>query len=202
MLRLFFLLIASVSLLISCDKDEDGMYLSPNYCTATINGEEYAYQEHYAIPMMWGSWPDADYQTLYAPSFGVKMPLLRISTPLLPLDNTNNSTYYIRLYIKDFKIDSLWAGQTYDFTRIDFTSVDDLYDSISQEGINIAMVESIINGERTHTSTAIGNIRFGNHEGKWCNHDANECLEADFTLMTDGKDPIKATGHLYTTLKH
>lgn len=69
MLRLFFLLIASVSLLTSCDKDEDGMYLSPNYCTATINGEEYAYQEHYAIPMMWGSWPDADYQTLYAPSF-------------------------------------------------------------------------------------------------------------------------------------
>ena len=40
------------------------------------------------------------------------------------------------------------------------------------------------------------------HEGKWCNHDANECLEADFTLMTDGEDPIKATGHLYTTLKH
>lgn len=189
-------------MLMSCEKDEDGMYLSPNYCTATINGEEYAYRDHYAIPLMWGNWPDADYQTHYAPAFGVKMPLLTISTPLLLLDKKDDSEFYIRLYIKDFKIDHPWAGQTFDFTCVEFISTDKLYEAISKENINIAMVEGISNGERLFTTTASGSIQFDNHEEKGCDHEANKCFEADFTLRIEGEDPIEFTGYLFARLEY
>lgn len=202
MKRFCFVLIVSALMSVSCDKDEDGMYLSPNYCTATINGEEYAYQDHYTIPMMWGNWPDADYQTHYAPAYGVKIPLLNICTPLLPLNKQEDSEYFIRLYIKDFKIDNPWAGQTYNFTCVDFLNVDKLYEAISQENINIAMVEGMTNGEIIFTSTASGSIRFSNHEEKWCDHEANKCFEIDFTLKIEGKEPIEFTGHLFTRLKY
>ena len=98
MKKIYSLLIASLFTLESCNKDDNGMYLSPNYCTAIINGEEYSYRESKAIPMMWGNWPDADYQIHYNPSFGFKLPLLDISTDLLPLSDKNDSCYFIRIY--------------------------------------------------------------------------------------------------------
>ena len=200
MKKIYSLLIASLFTLESCNKDDNGMYLSPNYCTAIINGEEYSYRESKAIPMMWGNWPDADYQIHYNPSFGFKLPLLDISTDLLPLSDKNDSRYFIRLYIRDFKIATPWTGQTYSFTNVELSDVGKLYEAISHENVNIAIVEGLNNGEEIMV-TASGNIRFDNHEEKWCNHEANKCFEADFNLKIRGKDPIEIKGHLFTRLK-
>ncbi len=201
MKKIYSLLIASLLILVSCEKDDKGMYLSPNYCTAIVNGEEYAYQERKAIPMMWGNWPDADYQTHYSPSFGIKLPLLEICTDLLPLSDKTDSRYFIRLYIRDFKIDDPWAGQTYHFTHVEHPDVEKLYEAMSQENVNIALVECLNKGEKL-TVTASGNIRFGNHEAKWCAHEANKCFEADFNLKIEGADPIEINGHLFTRLEY
>ena len=200
MKKFYSLLIVSLFILVSCEKDDNGMYLSPNYCKAIINGKEYAYQESKAIPMMWGNWPDAEYQTHYSPSFGFKLPLLDICTDLLPLSDENDSRYFIRLYIRDFKIDTPWAGQTYSFTNVELPDVGKLYEAISNENVNIAIVEGLNNGEEIMV-TASGNIRFDNHEEKWCSHEANNCFEADFNLKIEGKDPIEIKGHLFTRLK-
>lgn len=67
-MKKLLLVLMSFLLFTACEKDDKGYYLSPNYCTATINGNEYINRESYAIIPMWGNFPSAE---LYADDFYV-----------------------------------------------------------------------------------------------------------------------------------
>lgn len=185
----------------SCEKDENGYFLSPNYCTATINGKEYIDRESYLFPL-WGHSPRAE---LYCDNFyiGDKIvditPVLIISSHLEPAKGNNGSTEYsLKLYIKNFKVDKLVDGQSYSFSYtsalddLSYAPLDSIFKSMWKEDINVALISF----EDTSYKSASGTIHFSCYDKKESNMNGN--FEATVTLTVSGREPIQLEGYMYT----
>lgn len=202
LIKLTLVLLTLFSFTACGEKDENGLYLSPNYCNATINGAEYIDRESYAIPM-WGYFPSADLYTddYYLNSEIIDVtPVMIIHSYLTPVEkNGEDVKYRLSLYIKNFDINSKLGGQTYNFTE---TSIDNLYGSsflpferMWKENINIAIIDEYrYNGEE-YTTSATGNISFNSQ-----NQDEQKryTFNADIILNTQGSMPISLKGYIYT----
>lgn len=186
--------------LTSCEKDENGYYLSSNYCTATINGEEYIHRESYAFPMD-GHFPSAE---LYDGDYFVGdeaidiMPVMIIKAfYLTPCKSSAGSPQYgFKLYMKSFDT-SRWYGKTYTFTA---TPLENLFGSSTvpfermwKEDINIAIIERVVGDESTRY-TASGKITFRNYNKE------DGYFEADVVLNVEGDQPISLQGYIYAQL--
>ena len=196
--------------LASCEKDEKGYFLSPNYCTATINGKDYIDRESYTIPL-WGHSPRAE---LYRDDFYIGnevidiTPVLIIHSRLEPAKGNNDSLEYsLDLYIKSFNVGNPLDGQTYSFSytpaldNLLYTPLDSIFKSMWKEDINVALVSS--SGdifEYAPYNSASGTIQFHGHEGENESLEGGGDFEADITLATNGENPIQFKGYMYTAL--
>lgn len=193
--------ISVMVIMMSCQKNGDSLYLSPNYCEATINGEDYFYQESHDLPMTWGKLPSAEYITgnIYIDGEVVEMPMFSIWIELSPLVERDESDFIIGLWMKDLEYGKPLVGQTYIFPSVNTPFDTDIYRKMWQDDINIAYVAYPRGDGAILESYASGEIRFSNHKKSGCDHDANQCFEADLNLDVAGKFQI--VGHLCAKVK-
>ena len=155
------------------EKDDEGYYLSPNYATATINGEEYIYRERSLYLTRFGHYPSVEsyYNDYYVGEEVIDVtPVLHIFTPLKPVNaKKEDETYYeLDLFIKHLDIEDISNGQTF---NLSVTSMDNLYgeshtlpfERMWRENINIAVLQKKLDFVNSlWETTASGSVTFSN----------------------------------------
>lgn len=184
------------------EKDDEGYYLSPNYATATINGEEYIYRERSLYLPRFGHYPSVEsyYNDFYVGEEVIDVtPVLHIFTPLKAVNaKKEDETYYeLDLFIKHLDIEDISNGQTFNFS---VTSMDNLYgeshtlpfERMWRENINIAVLQKKLDVVNSlWETTASGSVTFSNLDKE------KKSFTAVVELKSEGEEPIELQGNIY-----
>lgn len=194
----YLLLIPVLALLVtSCEKDEDGNYLSPTYCTVSYGGINYIDRAKSALPGFFPGIPSPDSRLITETSTDISdngiLPILYIDTWLKPADETLQQCIFLNIFLRNVEPGKSLVGREFTISSSDAFTRDNTSEALSiiaRDKIDIVAMfyhpESIYS-PGTYISCT-GTLRITEYNEK------NNCISGDFSLTADGQ-PLK--GNFY-----
>lgn len=195
---ILYLLLMPLMVLVatSCDKDEDGYYLSSVYTTASYDGINYIDRTKSAVPGIFPGIPSPDSQLLTNSSTVSDsdiFPVLFITTWLKPVDENMQQSFHLNIYLHNIE-----PGKSLECREFTISSSDDFTRDKKSEALSIIARDKIdvvsmyyydesIYGPGTFIS-CIGTLSITEYDER------NNRISGEFSLSAGGK-PLK--GYFY-----
>lgn len=180
----------------SCDKDEEGYYLSSVYSTASYDGANYIDRARSKVPGVFPGIPSPDSQLLTSSSAVADkniFPVLFITTWLKPVDENMQQSFDLNIYLRNIQPDKNLVGREFAITSSEAFTRDKTSEALSI----IARDKIDIVAMYYHKESIYDPATFISCEGTLSiteYDESNNRISGEFSLSADGK-PLK--GNFY-----